>query len=44
MKKFYYSCSPLFTLSCCNNEDDTPQNPIDQLPPATQDGANTLGA
>lgn len=32
-----------FTLSCCNNEDDKPQNPIDQLPPATQTGANTFG-
>ena len=32
-----------FTLSCCNNDDDKPQNPIDQLPPATQTGANTFG-
>ncbi len=33
----------LFTLSCCKNDDDTPTNPIDQLPPATQVGANTFG-
>ncbi|HRZ31584.1 MAG TPA: hypothetical protein P5188_04690 [Flavobacterium sp.] len=32
-----------FTLSCCNNNDDNPQNPLDQLPPATQTGANTFG-
>lgn len=33
------------TLSCCNNDDDNnqPTNPIDQLPPATQTGANTFG-
>lgn len=31
-----------FTLSCCN-DDDNPQNPLDQLPPATQTGANTFG-
>jgi hypothetical protein len=32
------------TLSCCNNDDDnTPTNPIDQLPPATQTGEQTFG-
>lgn len=31
-------------LGSCNNDDDnTPTNPIDQLPPATQIGANTAG-
>ncbi|PCI33745.1 MAG: hypothetical protein COB60_07120 [Flavobacteriaceae bacterium] len=31
------------SLSCCKNDDDTPSNPIDQLPPATQTGENTFG-
>ena len=31
------------TLSCCNKDDDTPIIPIEQLPPATQIGANTFG-
>ncbi|WP_372757499.1 hypothetical protein [Mariniflexile sp.] len=30
-------------LSCCKNDDDTPKNPIDQLPPPTQTGENTFG-
>jgi hypothetical protein len=32
------------TVSCCKNDDDNNTNPIDQLPPATQTGANTGGA
>lgn len=43
MKKLILLLLTTFTLSCCNNEDDKPQNPIDQLPPATQTGANTFG-
>jgi hypothetical protein len=31
------------SLSCCSKEDNKPTNPIDQLPPATQTGANTAG-
>ncbi|SHF02301.1 hypothetical protein SAMN05444278_1183 [Psychroflexus salarius] len=32
------------SLSCCNNDDDNnTQNPIDQLPPATQTGEQTFG-
>ncbi len=31
------------TLSCCSKDDNKPENPIDQLPPATQTGANTAG-
>ena len=31
-----------FSLIACNKDDDTPQNPIDQLPPATQTGAGTF--
>lgn len=36
----------LIIISSCKNDDDsnTPTNPIDQLPPATQTGANTAGA
>jgi hypothetical protein len=31
-------------LACCNKDDNpTPTNPVDQLPPATQTGANTFG-
>lgn len=43
MKKLILLLLTAFTLSCCNNDDDKPQNPIDQLPPATQTGANTFG-
>ncbi|WP_299126760.1 hypothetical protein [uncultured Winogradskyella sp.] len=35
----------LLTLTSCNNDDDAGlTNPIDQLPLATQTGANTFGA
>lgn len=30
--------------SCGNDDDSNPQDPIDQLPPATQTGENTFGA
>ncbi|SHM45111.1 DUF6252 family protein [Flavobacterium xanthum] len=33
----------VLTLSCCSKDDNKPENPIDQLPPATQIGANTAG-
>jgi hypothetical protein len=33
----------IILLSACNKNDDTPTNPVDQLPPATQIGANTFG-
>ena len=37
--------SAVASLGGCNNDDDNnAQNPIDQLPPATQTGANTFGA
>ena len=32
-----------FLFIHCNNDDDTPVNPIDQLPPPTQTGENTFG-
>lgn len=31
------------TFSCCSKDDNKSKNPIDQLPPATQIGANTVG-
>ncbi|WP_435138439.1 hypothetical protein [Formosa sp. A9] len=31
------------SLAGCCNDDDQPENPLDQLPPATQTGANTAG-
>ena len=34
---------PLWGLGGCKNDDDTPANPIDQLPLATQTGENTFG-
>jgi hypothetical protein len=43
MKKLVLLLLTTFTLSSCNNEDDKPTNPIDQLPPETQIGANTFG-
>jgi hypothetical protein len=43
MKHFFLLVLTTFTLSCCNNDDDTPTNPIDKLPPETQTGANTFG-
>ncbi|WP_046758677.1 DUF6252 family protein [Kordia jejudonensis] len=30
-------------LTSCNNDDDHPTNPVDQLPAATQTGENTFG-
>jgi len=31
------------SATSCKEDDDTPNNPIDQLPPATQTGENTFG-
>ncbi|WP_445734252.1 DUF6252 family protein [Mariniflexile sp.] len=33
----------LMAVTNCKNDDDTPSNPIDKLPPATQTGENTFG-
>ncbi|WP_445736418.1 hypothetical protein [Mariniflexile sp.] len=33
----------LMAVTNCKNDDDTPTNPIDQLPIATQTGENTFG-
>lgn len=44
MKKSLILLLTTFTFSCCNKDDNpTPANPISQLPPATQTGANTFG-
>ena len=43
MKKFLFLLLTTFTLSCCDKDDNKPINPIDQLPPATQIGAQTIG-
>ena len=44
MKKLFLLLIITIAFSCCNNDDDNnPTNPIDQLPPATQTGAQTIG-
>ena len=45
MKKItLYLCAIcLLFVTSCNNDDDQPQSPIDQLPAATQTGENTFG-
>lgn len=42
MKNLLFLLVTVLTLSCCD-KDEKPTNPIDQLPPATQTGANTAG-
>ncbi|TYC12652.1 hypothetical protein ES677_08280 [Bizionia gelidisalsuginis] len=44
MKNLLLAFAMLLIVSNCNkNDDDQPTNPIDQLPPATQTGAQTFG-
>lgn len=43
MKKLILLLTIILTLFSCNKDDNKSQNPIDQLPPATQTGANTAG-
>lgn len=43
MRKIIYLILVFPVLICCNKNDDGSENPIDQLPPATQTGANTAG-
>jgi hypothetical protein len=43
MKHIFLLLLTTLTLSCCSKDDDPPTNPIDQLPPATQIGANKVG-
>lgn len=40
---FSLSIILLLSLGACSKDDDIPNNPIDQLPPATQTGENTFG-
>lgn len=43
MKNILLLLTIIATFSSCSNDDDQPINPIDQLPPETQTGANTFG-
>ena len=43
MKNLLILFASLFILTCCDKDDDKPKKPIDKLPPATQNGANTAG-
>jgi hypothetical protein len=44
MKNYTFFLVTLLLFCCCNNnDDDGSTDPIDQLPPATQIGANTFG-
>ncbi len=45
MKNLLLLFTALFILTSCDKDkdDDKPTNPIDQLPPVTQTGANTFG-
>ena len=43
MKKLLLLLTITLSLSCCNNDDDQPVNPMDQLPPETQTGEQTFG-
>jgi hypothetical protein len=43
MKNLLFLFITLLVLISCSKEDNKPTSPIDQLPPATQIGANTAG-
>jgi hypothetical protein len=43
MKNLLFLFATLLTLFSCSKDDNKSQKPIDQLPPATQVGANTAG-
>ena len=43
MKNIILVFTTLILCYGCKNDDDTPTNPIDQLPPLTQTGENTFG-
>lgn len=43
MKNLLFLFTMVLSLSCCDKDDNKPINPIDQLPPETQTGANTAG-
>ena len=43
MRKLLLILITTFTLCSCDKDNDKPTNPVSQLPPATQTGANTFG-
>jgi len=43
MKNLLFLFTTLLALISCSKDDNKPTNPTDQLPPATQIGANTAG-
>jgi hypothetical protein len=43
MKNLLLLLITTLTLGSCDKDDNKPQNPISQLPPETQTGANTFG-
>jgi hypothetical protein len=43
MRKLLLILITTFTLCSCDKDNDKPTNPVSQLPPATQVGANTFG-
>ncbi|MDC8002551.1 hypothetical protein POV27_00680 [Aureisphaera galaxeae] len=43
MKSLYFVFMLTILMSCLNDDDNLSQNPIDQLPPETQIGADTFG-
>ena len=43
MKKILFSAFVCLTFLCMKCEEETPKDPIDLLPPATQTGENTFG-
>ena len=43
MKNIFLFITVTLLISCCSKKEDLPQNPVDQLPPPTQIGANTAG-
>ena len=43
MKRILLLIITTLTLCCCTNDNDKPTNPVSQLPPETQNGANTFG-
>ena len=43
MKKLFLLILTIFTLSCCDKDDDRPLTELEKLPPPTQIGAQTFG-